>query len=121
MARLRVLRRVPTDSSVFDAAALLVLLLDDEALSSSVSVFLALVALRLAGGAFSGGEVVSALSSNAATLLEPLVGTGAVDFSSSAPFFALPDRRLGGEDSLVEAVCRLLVLRLDDVSSDDFF
>ena len=116
MARLRVLRRVPTDSSVFDAAALLVLLLDNEALSSSVSVFLALVALRLAGGAFSG-EVVSALSSNAATLLEPLVDT-----DSSAPFFALPDRRLGGEDSLVEAVCRLLVLRLDDVSSDgDFF
>ena len=62
--------------------------------------------------------MVSALVSiDAATLLEPLVDT-----DSSAPFFALPDRRLGGEDSLVEAVCRLLVLRLDDVSSDgDFF
>ena len=112
MDRLRVLRRVPTDSSVFVAVVLLVLLPDDEALSSSVSVFLD---LRLAGGAFS---VVSALVSiDAATLLEPLVDT-----DSSAPFFALPDRRLGGDDSLVEAVCLLLVLRLDVVSSDgDFF
>ena len=120
MARHRVLRRVPTDSSVFVAVVLLVLLLDDEALSSSVSVFLDLPDLRLAGGAFSGELVSALLSIDAATLLEPLVDTEAVDFS--LPFFALPDRRLGGEDSLVAVVCRLLVLRLDDVSFDgDFF
>ena len=116
MARLRVLRRVPTDSSAFVAV---VLLLDNDALFSSVSVFLDLPDRRLAGGAFSG-EVVSALSPiDDANLLVPLVDEAIV--LSSAPFFALPDRRLGGEDSLVEAVCLLLVLRLDDVSSDDFF
>jgi hypothetical protein len=115
LARLRVLRRVPTDSSAFVAV---VLLLDNDALFSSVSVFLDLPDRRLAGGAFS--EVVSALSPiDDANLLVPLVDEAVV--LSSAPFFALPDRRLGGEDSLVEAVCLLLVLRLDDVSSDDFF